>query len=178
MKSATIISIDSSDAGSGVKSVEHRTWGQIGWSEWQAYVSPFSFTGEVIHYIESRSSDRLDNSVTWNESLIVDDSPPSLSIQPETSEASLDTLFMLTADDGPGSGVSLIEYRIDDGLWTPYASPFSLPKGKHTISYRSLDRLSNSIEKSIKVDVVSESIGKPLIPATKSPAGPCQTARG
>src|SRR5690606_32863832 len=49
-------------------------------------------------------------------------------------------LVTLSADDGWGSGVDRIEYRLDEGPWTPYTEPFRVfGPGTHTIEYRAVD---------------------------------------
>ncbi|HEY8453383.1 MAG: S8 family serine peptidase [Micromonosporaceae bacterium] len=49
-------------------------------------------------------------------------------------------LVTLSADDGWGSGVERIEYRLDDGPWTTYTAPFRVfGPGIHTIEYRAVD---------------------------------------
>jgi len=56
------------------------------------------------------------------------------------------TEFSLTADDGLGSGVSFIRYRINDSSWITYSTPFTLasyPYGDFLISYQSVDQVGN-----------------------------------
>ncbi|MFX1387589.1 MAG: OmpL47-type beta-barrel domain-containing protein [Promethearchaeota archaeon] len=52
------------------------------------------------------------------------------------------TVFTITADDGLGSGVSLIRYKINDSSWNDYTGPFSLSGyeyGIYNISYYAID---------------------------------------
>ena len=52
---------------------------------------------------------------------------------------------ILTADDGEGTGVDTIEYRIDGGTWTTYTDPFDLDTpGEHTVEHRATDVAGNT----------------------------------
>jgi len=56
------------------------------------------------------------------------------------------TTFTLTADDGSGSGVSTIRYKINDSAWLEYNTPFNLSQytyGDILISYQSIDEVDN-----------------------------------
>ncbi|MFW9878505.1 MAG: OmpL47-type beta-barrel domain-containing protein, partial [Candidatus Thorarchaeota archaeon] len=86
-----------------------------------------------------------------------------------TSKVLKSTLFTLIADDGYGSGIALIKYKIGDGSWIDYTTPFNLSDytfGNYIISFYAIDTVNNteSIKSiSIKlVDVKSESL-EPII---------------
>ncbi len=49
----------------------------------------------------------------------------------------------LTAQDGWGTGVKTLEYRVDGGAWTPYAAPFEVAEGS-TVDARATDFNGNS----------------------------------
>ena len=56
------------------------------------------------------------------------------------------TIFTLTADDGIGSGIQLIRYKINDSSWMIYNSPFELSSyepGYYVITYQSIDNAGN-----------------------------------
>lgn len=56
------------------------------------------------------------------------------------------TTFTLTADDGLGSGVSVIRYRINNSDWIDYTNPFDLSSyeyGDYLISYQAIDLVDN-----------------------------------
>ena len=103
-----------------------------------------------------------------NETPIIDDAPPStkLAIGNPTyvgqagTYVTNNTSFTLLADDGAGSGIAEIAYRVKtngyDTGWVPYTSPFrlvTLTDGGYTLFYNSTDNAGN-IEKSNSVTLV------------------------
>ena len=63
-----------------------------------------------------------------------------------TTIANKSTTFTLTADDGSGSGVSVIKYKINDSDWFEYSTPFNLSQyayGDILISYQAIDDVGN-----------------------------------
>ncbi|MFX1379602.1 MAG: hypothetical protein ACFFA4_10980 [Promethearchaeota archaeon] len=77
------------------------------------------------------------------------------------------TLFSIISDDGLGSGVSLIRYKINDSSWFVYTGPFNLmghPYDTYEISYHAIDNVVNvENENSIIVVLVPEPV-EPGIP--------------
>lgn len=63
----------------------------------------------------------------------------------------------LTADDGTGSGVASIEYRIGtDGQWATYSKPIAAPSASRaTVYYRATDKAGN-VSASAKTDIPSD----------------------
>ncbi|MFX1315216.1 MAG: OmpL47-type beta-barrel domain-containing protein [Promethearchaeota archaeon] len=56
------------------------------------------------------------------------------------------TTFTIIADDGIGSGVSIIRYKINESSWIDYTGPFTLsnyPYGDLLISYQAIDQVDN-----------------------------------
>ena len=83
--------------------------------------------------------------------LIVDSAAPTslISFTPVIGPYTVDTTteFTITSDDGSGSGIDEISYRIDGGTWNEYTAPFTLSgyiSGNHTIEYFAVDNLGNS----------------------------------
>jgi len=63
-----------------------------------------------------------------------------------TNTVNKSTTFTLTADDGQGSGVASIIYKINDGDWINYSTPFDLSdfkSGNYNISFYSIDKVGN-----------------------------------
>ena len=70
------------------------------------------------------------------------------------------TFFTITADDGLGSGVSLIRYKINNSIWYDYLGPFNLSSyeyGIYDISYYAIDNVGHiESENSIEVTLIPE----------------------
>ncbi|TFF88319.1 MAG: hypothetical protein EU548_09025, partial [Promethearchaeota archaeon] len=68
------------------------------------------------------------------------------------------TNFTLIADDGLGSGILEIKYKINDSIWFEYTGPFNLSTmefGIYNISYYAIDNVGHSEEiKSILVELI------------------------
>ena len=82
---------------------------------------------------------------------IYDFQPPSTQISftpyQGTNNVNKSTLISLSASDGSGSGTSIIMYRLNNGEWLLYSSPFNLSSfdfGEITISYYAIDSAGNS----------------------------------
>ena len=119
------------------------TGGHINKTAWDALSS-----GTVL--ITFYGNDTVGNTGYVIVSILRDIDPPSsnLSFTPYsgTNKVSKSTSFVLNADDGLGSGVSVIRYRINYQDWIDYVGPFYLDLyeyGNYTISYYSLDMMNN-----------------------------------
>ncbi|MFX1316614.1 MAG: OmpL47-type beta-barrel domain-containing protein, partial [Promethearchaeota archaeon] len=77
------------------------------------------------------------------------------------------TTFRLDADDGTGSGVSVIRYKINDSSWSDYSVSFDLSSyepGHYLISYYSVDNIGNiELENSIEVILLKKPSKPPAI---------------
>ena len=64
-------------------------------------------------------------------------------------------LIVLRADDGyDGSGVQLLEYKVDSGAFTPYLQPFELGEGVHTVQTQATDMVGSATTSTqVKVDL-------------------------
>ncbi len=63
-----------------------------------------------------------------------------------------------SADDGDGSGVAKVEYRLDGGRWTIYTEPVVVENpGTHTVSFRATDRAGNtSATRKVGFEIVAD----------------------
>ncbi|MFF1876691.1 OmpL47-type beta-barrel domain-containing protein [Leifsonia sp. NPDC058230] len=156
------ISLESHDESSGVARIEYRLDG----GQWTEYESPVAVTSPGSHELEYRATDVAGNveatkSRTFTVS--VDSGPPvvSASIDHEGANGWHLAGAQLTLSATDDSGIQDIDYRLDDGTWTPYDSVVDLPEGAHVVHYRATDTAGNtSAEGSItaKVDATSPSI--------------------
>ncbi|MFX1408921.1 MAG: SBBP repeat-containing protein [Promethearchaeota archaeon] len=81
------------------------------------------------------------------------------------------TTFELTADDGIGSGVATIMYKINNSAWIPYSGHFNLSAydyGYYLISYYSIDVVGNVEDENallVELVVIPSKPSEPEIPA-------------
>jgi hypothetical protein len=167
ISSASDITLTADDgAGSGVDRIEYRVWNPFFDSGWITYSTPFSISNtwtDGIYTIEYNSTDNLGNDLTDSDTFYLDNTGPTSSISGDpwtlkflnNYEVNELTIFTMTADDGDGSGVYGIEYRLDSyTTWYQYTTPtnftdlFSfLPADQipwnHTIYVRAIDNLDN-----------------------------------
>jgi len=136
VNSSTPLTLSAADNGVGSNSTFYRLW-DGSWSPWRDYSTSFNLAGrDGTWYVEFLSFDYLGNEETvQNETLILDDTPPTTMISPAAP-------FTLNATDS-GCGVNVTMYRIDGGSWTVYTGGFTLTEGEHTIYYYSIDNLGN-----------------------------------
>ncbi len=83
----------------------------------------------------------------------VDSAAPTVNAAVDKEER----MLTLTADDGTGSGVASIEYRIGtDGQWATYSKPIAAPSASRaTVYYRATDKAGN-VSASAKTDIPSD----------------------
>ena len=96
-------------------------------------------------------ADDIANRVNFTEVVVNKDTAPPSTMLMFTAHQGPDivnesTTFTLTSDDGSGSGVSIIRYKINDSSWVTYTAPFTLANyayGDILISYQAVDLLNN-----------------------------------
>jgi hypothetical protein len=143
VSSFTRVSLTTTDGGVlpvGIEALEYSFDGQT----WIPYSVPFGLSGDDgPKSVYFRGRDLLGNSEPVRTlSLILDNTPPTTVLAVPSGTLSVISRLALTATDS-GSGVALIEYSIDGGVWVAYAGPFVLTPGDHMIRYRSVDPLGN-----------------------------------
>lgn len=152
---ATTLAIGASDSESGLGATWHRIWDGITWSPWtNVPLSPSPPVSVGPFLLEAYSTDNLGQPESVSSySFIVDGGVPVSALSVGTplygnwlTDA---TPLTLSAIDGSGVGVALIEYRIwYAGAWgavTPYSSPFFLVAGEglYHVEHRAADLLGN-----------------------------------
>jgi hypothetical protein len=165
--SRTPLSLEAEDGGAmpvGLEGTSFRVWDGA-WSQWSPFDSQFMLEGpDGVRYVEFRSTDLLGNSeAVANMTVIVDDTAPAMTLDPEDSLIAADTAFTLAADDGEGSGVRLLWISIDSGLIGPYSGPFTLQGGTHRIAYMSADNLGNTGQQERIVQVVQGDVAPVVV---------------
>jgi M6 family metalloprotease-like protein len=148
INSSTPITLTSSDGtGSGVNYTLYR----IDLGSWNVYNGPFMIPSEGPHTIYYNATDNLGQQEDLNQySVRVDNSPPETSIiigdpQYGSSPTTVHTQTPITLsyNDGTGSGVRSIWYKVGSGAWTKYTGAFNLPsEGLHTVYFNSTDNLN------------------------------------
>jgi hypothetical protein len=150
------LSIGAADATSGVAVIEYRLDG----GSWVAGSSLTLADGE--HSLEARATDNAGNTSAVTTST-------TISVRVDTTEPTLSTAISgtlghnnwyvsdvtvtATASDA-GSGLALIEYRLDGGDWTAGSSVTVPADGPHTVDFRVTDMAGNQADesRSIKID--------------------------
>ncbi|GAI66037.1 unnamed protein product, partial [marine sediment metagenome] len=62
---------------------------------------------------------------------------------PQSSISREGLTFTIIAEDGLGSGVSVLRYKINGSTWIYYTSPFNLDYGNYNITYQAIDAVGN-----------------------------------
>jgi hypothetical protein len=152
--SATVLGFSVLDqGGSGIRNTTYRIGGGGPWINYTATGS-FSLAGEGPHAIEWFSEDFAGNvEAVQSAVIVVDDTPPTTTavvgdpkyVTGGTFVTSSTPISLSSLDGAPWPvGVALVDYRVDNGLWSPYAAPFALiAEGAHTVEARAADLLGN-----------------------------------
>ena len=128
-----------------------KTWITIA-ANANATIAALSQQGDVD--VWARATDQTGNvSDIAKASGKVDSAAPTVKATVDREERTL----TLTADDGTGSGVASIEYRIGtDGQWATYSKPITAPSASRaTVYYRATDKAGN-VSASAKTDIPSD----------------------
>lgn len=143
----TSFSLTAVDTYSGVAATEYR----VDAGDWTAF-APFTVSGDGDHVIAYRSRDNLGHQeVVKTFTVTTDNVAPVSSItvgMPQVTDAAgnlyiaAETPVTATASDA-GSGVALLETRLDSGAWVPYAPLTIVDEGPHRLAVRGTDALGN-----------------------------------
>lgn len=168
---STIFTITADDTlGSGISLIRYN----INDSQWIIYNSPFNLSnypyGDII--ISYQAKDQVDNYETiqtlivYRTDTIAPTSVISFKAYRDPNIVIKSTIFTITADDGLGSGISLIRYKINDSNWITYIGPFHLSDyeyGYYNITYQAIDVIGNvEIRNTITISLVAK-ISQPRI---------------
>jgi hypothetical protein len=138
--------VTGSDSGSGFSSIQMRTDG----APWFTYVGPITISTNGAHTVEHFPVDVAGNrGITKNVSFRID------MVGPVTTAAMTGTAgaagwytsavsVSMSAKSSNGTSTA-IAYRVDGGLWSSYAVPFSVNEGRHVLAFQATDS-SGAIE--------------------------------
>ena len=151
------VKLAATDSGcAGVKNIEYR---QQGTTEWLPYSAELTFDEAKTYNVEYRATDRKDNvsavkTSTFTILKINDTTAPVVTSATAGNKDQRDyfvgsATLTVTATDSEvgGSGVQTVEYRVNNGAWTPYLAPvaFNTP-GNYDVDFRATDKVNNTSE--------------------------------
>jgi hypothetical protein len=123
--------------------------------------------GDGMHTLSLTARDQAGNVRTLTQTASIDSQNPVLAASIGGTRGSNDwyteaELNASASDPGPGSGLSVFEYNLDNSSWTPFPSTgmLTLPEGNHTIDLRAVDQagLTTTSSRSFLLDRVVPSI--------------------
>jgi hypothetical protein len=176
--------------GSGVNRTEYRVWDPFSDTGWVTYTGAFTISSswsDGIYTIQYNSTDNLGNDDPVSENFYLDNTGPDSDITgspwtlkfPNRYEVTMSTLFTMSADDGEGSGVFAIEYRLDsDTTWYSYSNPTNFTNlfpsltpdeipWNHTIYVRAIDNLNNIGPETAQMIFIEGDTTPPLPPVLR-----------
>ncbi|MBD3549953.1 MULTISPECIES: OmpL47-type beta-barrel domain-containing protein [Streptomyces] len=159
------VTVEATDAGSGVDTVEYALGAD---GAWQPYTAPVVVDEVGDHTVRYRATDKAGNAAAEQSVDFAVAAPPTDDETPPETSATVTgekddagaylgmATVTVTASD-TGSGVNTIEYALGaDGAWKAYTAPVMVHEtGEHTVRYRATDRSGNvAAEKSVAFTVV------------------------
>ncbi|MFE6729543.1 OmpL47-type beta-barrel domain-containing protein [Streptomyces californicus] len=159
------VTVEATDAGSGVDTVEYALGAD---GAWQPYTAPVVVDEVGDHTVRYRATDKAGNAAAEKSVDFAVAAPPTDDETPPETSATVTgekddagaylgmATVTVTASD-TGSGVNTIEYALGaDGAWKAYTAPVMVHQtGEHTVRYRATDRSGNvAAEKSVAFTVV------------------------
>ncbi len=147
--SDVIVSLSAVDDLMGVDRIAYSFDGLV----WTEYSSPFVITDDGLTVIYFNATDLVGNREdTKVEEIRIDKTAPTTTLTISPEPYSTDPIYVTTlsefeleaADSLPGSGVERTEYRVSEGSWIIYDSPFVIDSiGHYELHYRSIDVAGN-----------------------------------
>ncbi|MCR3905412.1 MAG: family 10 glycosylhydrolase [Tenericutes bacterium] len=155
-----------------ITSSEHTIWvainkGSVG--EWMLYSEPIILDELGTYYIRSKTIDAegIESAESTRSIKVVDEiyPDPTISIEGVGIDPYYQNVEITLLSDAPS-----ISYRINDGVWTTYTTPFTIDtEGEYTILYRNDDSVQNIVSKDIIIDQTPPS--DPVITITGNQEG-------
>ncbi|MFD0743729.1 OmpL47-type beta-barrel domain-containing protein [Phytohabitans flavus] len=148
---AATVTVNATDAGSGVDRVEYSLDG----APYAAYTAPVTVNQPGQHTVSYRATDKAGNTSTAQSASFTvvtapgDTTPPTVNaaisgqLDGSWSYVGSATVTLTAADTG-GSGLLRVEYALDGHGYIVYTGPVTVnTPGQHTFSYRATDRAGN-----------------------------------
>jgi uncharacterized cupredoxin-like copper-binding protein len=150
--SATV-TVNATDSGSGVDSVEY----QLDGGTWASYTAPVAVTAVGAHTVKYRATDVAGNTSaegTTTFTVVAGGSQDTTAPTVNGSVAGAQdgdgnyvgsaTVTVTAADNQGGSGVASVEYQINDLGWNPYTAPVQITNiGQYVVLLRATDAAGN-----------------------------------
>jgi len=146
--------------GSGVKTISYK----IDSDGWNVYSVPFNLNGfsegiHIIYYYATDYAGNVENTKQITIYLDINNITTLINFgyyeDSDIKYVSNFTQFTINWNDGTGSGLQNIYYKVDSESFLVYSNPFTLlgySEGLHTITFYSIDNVDNiELEKSITI---------------------------
>ncbi|MEW5761411.1 MAG: kelch repeat-containing protein, partial [Candidatus Thermoplasmatota archaeon] len=143
-KSDVKLELSSMDEGSGVYEIKYK----INFGDWQKYTTQFTVSGDRKNIVSYYAIDNVGNMEEKNISIKIDTTAPISNhnisgILGDNDWYKSDVQLTLSSVDET-SGVEEIKYKLNDGNWEIYTSPFLIfNEGKNVINYYAIDNAGN-----------------------------------
>ena len=141
--SSVTVTLTASDATSGVQSERYRVDG----GPWRTYSVPFTLGGNGTHVLDYFATDVAGSGesvhglsiwITGDTHVLPVSTLSSSGVTGANGWYLSPVTVTLTATSGSGSATT-IAYRIDGNAWVTYSQPFTLPDGRHVLTYQASD---------------------------------------
>ncbi|HEX6683928.1 MAG TPA: ThuA domain-containing protein, partial [Candidatus Limnocylindrales bacterium] len=142
---AATVTLNATDEG-GVSATEYQLDAATAWTP---YTAPFEVTGDGVHSVRFRSTDQAGNvEPTKTVEVKIDTTAPvtTATFAPPTDAGWHNGQVPVTLSSADaGAGVTLVEWSLDGGPWTPYTAPVPVSgDGEHELLYRATDAAGNA----------------------------------
>jgi hypothetical protein len=153
-RSVVNISLAASDATAGVDSTEYRIDG----GAWTPYSAAFTVVGNGSHTVAYRSTDVAGNLETAGSLTVqIDTLPPTVTATPTGTPGNggwwRSAVSLALSGVDAHSGLNALDYQLNGGAWTAYATPLTLNEGVYAVGYRGRDVAGNGVTQTLTVRV-------------------------
>ncbi|TCO47347.1 ThuA domain-containing protein [Actinocrispum wychmicini] len=148
------VTLAATDTGSGVDRTEYT----VDSGNWILYTGLFTVNVDGTHQVGYRSVDKAGNVETARTvEFKVDSQAPTVTATttpgaPDGQNGwyASNVSVAVTAADST-SGIAGTEVSLDNGPWTAYTDPVSVPDGSHVVAYRATDKAGNTVSASLPI---------------------------